>query len=210
MKLPVVNLQGAGQGETEIADQALIRDGKGTQAVHDAVLAYLANQRLGTAQTKQIGDVAGSGKKPWKQKHTGRARAGSFASPLWRGGGIAFGPHPRDYTLKVTHKVKSLAFRKALSERLLAGDVVVVADLALGAHKTKPFAQALAKLTGPDASVLIVAEKVERNLKLAARNLARVTLEPAASVNVYQLLRVDKIVATQGALARLQARMEQA
>ncbi|NQU09307.1 50S ribosomal protein L4 [bacterium] len=209
MKLPVVNLAGTGSGEAEIADQVLIRDGKGSQAVHDAVVAYLANQRQGTAKVKQMSEVAGSGKKPWRQKGTGRARAGSFASPLWRGGGVVFGPHPRDYTLKVPRKVRALAFRKALSERLLAGDVVVVDDLTLADHKTKALAQALAKLAGADASLLLVADKVDRNLRLAARNLARVVIEPADSVNVYQLLRADKIVASTAALARLQARMEQ-
>ena len=99
MKLPVVTMSGQANGEVEFADGLLIKDGKGTQAVHDTVTAYMANQRLGTASTKQISEVHGSGKKPWKQKGTGRARAGSFASPLWRGGGVVFGPKPRDYTI---------------------------------------------------------------------------------------------------------------
>src|SRR6202162_4108618 len=137
MKLPVIDISGAAKGEIEFADALLIKDGKGTQAVHDTVTAYMANQRLGTSKVKQISEVHGTGKKPWRQKGTGRARAGSFASPLWRGGGVVFGPHPRDHSINVPKKVKALAFRKALSERLLAGDVVVVDELNLASHKTK-------------------------------------------------------------------------
>src|SRR5881409_2422599 len=130
MKLTVKDLNGTDQGELEI-QFPLIEDGKGTQAVHDTVVAYQANQRMGTACTKTMGEVAGSGKKPWRQKGTGRARAGSFASPLWRGGGVVFGPKPRSYRKTVTKGTKHLALRKALGERLRAGDVVLVDDLKL-------------------------------------------------------------------------------
>jgi len=206
MKLPVINIKGKAAGEIEFADALLIQTGKGTQAVHDAIVAYRANQRLGTAKTKQMGEVAGSGKKPWKQKGTGRARAGSFQSPLWKGGAITFGPQPRDYSKKITKKTKSLAFRKALSERLLAGDVVVLDDLKLESPKTKEIAAVLAKIA-PKSGVLIVAESVDNNLKLASRNLSEVQVQPADAVNVYELLRFDKIVATKAAFAKLQARV---
>ena len=209
MKLPVINITGKAVGEVEFDDELIIKNGKGSQAVHDAVVAYMANQRLGTAKTKQMGEVAGSGKKPWKQKGTGRARAGSFQSPLWKGGAITFGPQPRDYSKKITKKTKSLAFRKALSERLLAGDVVVLDDLKLEGPKTKSIVAVLGKVA-PKASTLIVAESVDSNLKLASRNLAKVQVEPADAVNVYELLRFDKIVATKGALAKLQARAAKA
>jgi large subunit ribosomal protein L4 len=209
MKLAIVNLAGAAAGEMEIADDLLIKNAKGTQAVHGAVVAYLANQRLGTAKTKQMGEVAGTGKKPWKQKGTGRARAGSFQSPLWRGGAVVFGPRPRDYSLKVPKKLKTLAFRKALSERLLAGDVMVVDDLKLDNHKTKPFVAALKKLASAKTT-LLVSDPVDDNLKLASRNLPSVVVERADSVNVYQLLRFDKIVVTKSALEKLQARMRKA
>ncbi len=207
MKLPVLNLEGAAAGEVEIADELLIKNGKGTQAVHDAVMAYMANQRLGTAKTKQMGEVAGTGKKPWKQKGTGRARAGSFQSPIWRGGAVVFGPRPRDYSLKITKKTKALAFRKALSERLLAGDVVVVNDLKLASHKTKELAGIVRKLTSNSRNALLVADPVENNLKLASRNLPGVQVEPADAVNVYELLRFEKIVATQGAVEKLKGRI---
>jgi large subunit ribosomal protein L4 len=207
MKLPVINMAGQAKGDVEFADELLIKNGKGTQAVHDTVTAYMANQRLGTASTKQISEVHGSGKKPWKQKGTGRARAGSFASPLWRGGGVVFGPKPRDYTINVPKKVKALAFRKALSERLLAGDVVVVDELSLASHKTKDLAGIVAALGGKDKHTLVVTEQVDKNLKLAARNLPNVQVEPVGSVNVYELLRFEKIVTTKAALVKLGTRL---
>src|SRR2546425_4440839 len=175
MKISVINTAGAAKGEIEIADELLIKNGKGTQAVHDTIVAYNANQRLGTASTKQISEVHGSGKKPWRQKGTGRARAGSFASPLWRGGGVVFGPKPRDYSIKVPKKVKALAFRKALSERLLAGDVVVVDELKLGSHKTKEFVAVLDKIA-PSGTALVVTDQTDSNLKLASRNVPDVKI----------------------------------
>src|SRR6266436_6231607 len=138
MKLTIKDTKGNSQGELEVKF-AMIENGKGTQAVHDVVVAYQAAQRMGTACTKTMGDVAGSGKKPWRQKGTGRARAGSFASPLWRGGGVVFGPKPRDFSKKVSRKTRQLALRKALSERLRAGDVVVIDELKLVSPKTKDF-----------------------------------------------------------------------
>ena len=207
MKLPVVTMSGQANGEVEFADGLLIKDGKGTQAVHDTVTAYMANQRLGTASTKQISEVHGSGKKPWKQKGTGRARAGSFASPLWRGGGVVFGPKPRDYTINVPKKVKALAFRKALSERLLAGDIVVVDELKLASHKTKEFASIVAKIGAKNAPTLVVTDQVDGNLRLASRNMPNVQVEPADSVNVYELLRFEKIVTTKAGLEKLGARV---
>src|SRR5437762_12153931 len=127
MKIAIKNIKGKKQGELEVKFP-LVEDGKGTQAVHDTVTAYRAAQRMGTACTKNVGEVAGTNKKPWRQKGTGRARAGSFASPLWRGGGVVFGPKPRDYTKKVNAKTRQLALRKALTERLSAGDVLIVDD----------------------------------------------------------------------------------
>src|SRR5213595_515138 len=136
MKLTIKDTKGNDQGELEVKFP-LIENGKGTQAVHDTVVAYMANQRRGTACTKNVGEVAGTNKKPWRQKGTGRARAGSFQSPLWRGGGVVFGPKPRDFGRKVSKSTKQLALRKALSERLKSGDVVVVDDLILDSPKTK-------------------------------------------------------------------------
>src|SRR5947207_15007684 len=138
MKLAVKDIKGQSQGEVEVKF-ALIENGKGTQAVHDAVVAYLANQRMGTACTKNAGEVAGTNKKPWRQKGTGRARAGSFQSPLWRGGGVVFGPKPRDFGKKVNKATRQLPLRKALSERLRWGDVLVVDQIKLSAPRSREF-----------------------------------------------------------------------
>src|SRR5208337_2572345 len=138
MKISIKNTAGQSQGEFEVKFP-LIENGKGTQAVHDAVTAYRAAQRSGTACTKNVGEVSGTNKKPWRQKGTGRARAGSFQSPLWVGGGVVFGPRPRDFSKKISKKTRALALRKALSERLKAGDVVVVDELKLASPKTKDF-----------------------------------------------------------------------
>src|SRR5258706_3965969 len=117
MKLTIKDTKGNNQGELDVKFQ-IIEDGRGSQAVHDVVVAYNAAQRSGTACTKTMGEVNGTGKKPWRQKGTGRARAGSFASPLWRGGGVVFGPKPRDFRKKVSKTTRLLAFRKAFTERL--------------------------------------------------------------------------------------------
>src|SRR5271165_5293089 len=130
MKLKIQDIKGNSQGELEVKFP-LIENGKGSQAVHDTVVAFNAAQRMGTACTKNAGEVAGTNKKPWKQKGTGRARAGSFQSPLWRGGGVVLGPKPRDFRKKVSRGTKQLSLRKALSERLGAGDVVLLDDLKL-------------------------------------------------------------------------------
>src|ERR1700753_542945 len=130
MKLTVKNIQGKDQGELEVK-VPLIENGKGTQAVHLTVVAFNAAQRMGTACTKNVGEVAGTNKKPWRQKGTGRARAGSFQSPLWRGGGVVFGPKPPGFFKKVNNSTRQLALRKALSERLKAGDVLVVDEIKL-------------------------------------------------------------------------------
>src|SRR5437660_7583174 len=162
MKLTVKDINGRGQGELGVKFP-LSENGKGTQAVHDAVVAYLANQRMGTACTKTMGEVAGTGKKPWRQKGTGRARAGSFASPLWRGGGVVFGPKPRDFGKKVSKATRQLALRKALSERLRAGDVVLLDELKLASPKTKDFVRLLSALE-IKGTALIVAQAADKNL----------------------------------------------
>jgi large subunit ribosomal protein L4 len=205
MKLTIKDSNGNSAGELDV-NFPLVEDGKGTQAVHDTVVAYQAAQRMGTACTKTMGEVAGSGKKPWRQKGTGRARAGSFASPLWRGGGVVFGPKPRDFAKKVSHKTKQLALRKALSERLRAGDVVLVDDLKLASPKTKDFLKILSALE-LKGSALIVAQAADQNLTLASRNVSKVRLRTSESLNTYDLLRPDKLVFTKGAFEQVEARL---
>jgi large subunit ribosomal protein L4 len=205
MKLKIQDIKGQSQGELEVKFE-LITDGRGTQAVQDTVVAYNAAQRSGTACTKTVGEVAGTNKKPWKQKGTGRARAGSFRSPLWRGGGVVFGPRPRDFSKKVSRSTKQLSLRKALSERLSAGDVLVVDDIKLSSAKTKDFVGILSALK-LDGTTLIVAHAADKNLSLASRNVAKVFLTTSETLNTYQILRSDKLVFTRGAFEKVEARL---
>jgi len=205
MKLTIKDIKGNSQGELEVKFP-IIEDGKGTQAVHDAVVAYQAAQRMGTACTKNVGEVAGTNKKPWRQKGTGRARAGSFQSPLWPGGGVVFGPKPRDFTKKISQSTRKLALRKALSERLRAGDVVVLDDLKLGSSKTKEFVGVLSALA-LKGTALIVAQAPDKNLTLAARNVPNVALTTGDSLNTYDVLRPDKLVFTRNAFEQVEARI---
>jgi len=204
MKLTIKDIHGKDQGELEVKFP-LIEDGRGTQAVHDTVVAYQAAQRMGTACTKNVGEVAGTNKKPWRQKGTGRARAGSFQSPLWRGGGVVFGPKPRDFTKKVSHNTKQLALRKAMSERLRAGDVVVVDDLKLGSAKTKEFVGLLSALELKGSALIVAA--ADKNLTLASRNVPDVALTTSDVLNTYDVLRSDKLVFTKNAFEQLEARL---
>src|SRR5215469_7611100 len=205
MKLKIQDIKGNSQGELEVKFP-LITNGKGTQAVHDTVVAYNAAQRSGTACTKNVGEVAGTNKKPWKQKGTGRARAGSFQSPLWRGGGVVFGPKPRDFSKKVSRSTRQLALRKALSERLNSGDVLVVDDFKLGSPKTKEFVGVLSALK-VEGTALIVAHAVDKNLTLASRNVSQVKLTTSDSLNTYEILRSDKLVFTRGAFEKFEERL---
>jgi large subunit ribosomal protein L4 len=205
MKIAIKDLKGKKHGELQVKFP-LVEDGKGTQAVHDTVVAFQAAQRMGTASTKTMGEVNGSGKKPWRQKGTGRARAGSFASPLWRGGGVVFGPKPRDFAKKVSRKTRQFALRKALTERLKAGDVVVVDELKLDSPKTREFAGVLSalELTG---SALFVAHESDKNIMLASRNIPNVKLTTCDALNTYDVLRPDKLVFSRGAFEKVEARL---
>jgi len=205
MKLSVKNTQGKAAGELEVKFE-LIENGRGTQAVHDTVVAYQAAQRSGTACTKTAGEVAGTNKKPWKQKGTGRARAGSFQSPLWVGGGVVFGPKPRSFAKKVNARTKQLSLRKALSERLKAGDVLIVDDLKLASPKTKEIVGVIDALK-VDGTALIISTGANKNLTLATRNLANVDLTTSETLNTYDVLRQDKLIFTRGAFEKVEARL---
>ena len=206
MKLSVKDINGAQQGELEVKFQ-LVEGGRGTQAVHDTVVAYQAAQRMGTACTKTVGEVSGSNKKPWRQKGTGRARAGSHQSPLWAGGGVVFGPRPRDFAKKVNARTKQLALRKALTERLKSGDVQVVADLKLDSPKTKGFTAILSKLD-VKGTALVVDAAIDNNVRLASRNLQGVEVTTADNLNTYQVLRPNKLLVTKSAFEKLEARLK--
>src|SRR5262249_12791044 len=145
-------------------------------------------------------------KKPWRQKGTGRARAGSFQSPLWVGGGVVFGPQPRDFRKKISKNTKQLALRKALSERLKAGDVVVVDDLKLNSPKTKDFVGVISKLD-LKGTTLVVSAGVDKNLSLASRNVEKVALTTSDTLNTYDVLRPDKLLFTKAAFQKVEARL---
>jgi len=204
MKIAIKNIEGKKAGELEVKFP-LIEDGKGTQAVHDVVVAYRAAQRSGTACTKNVGEVSGSNKKPWRQKGTGRARAGSHQSPLWVGGGVVFGPKPRDFAKKVSKTTRALALRKALSARLKAGDVVVVDELKLSSPKTKDFVGLMSTLELTGTTLIIAA--ADKNLTLASRNVPDVALATSDSLNTYDILRPDKLLFTKGAFEKVEARL---
>jgi large subunit ribosomal protein L4 len=194
--------------DAEKAKIELIKDeAKGNQAVHDVVVALQAARRSGTACTKTKGDVALSGRKPWRQKGTGRARAGYFSSPVWVGGGVAHGPKPRDYSKNIPKAVKKLAFRKALSARIALGDILLVESFAVAEAKTRRFVDLL-ESTSPDSrKTLVVSEGFDENTFKAARNVPTAQLARAADVNTEHLLAFDKIILTRGALAQISERL---
>jgi large subunit ribosomal protein L4 len=186
----------------------LIENGIGTQALHETIVAYQANRRAGTHSTKTKATVAGSGKKPWRQKGTGNARAGYKQSPVWSGGGVVFGPHPRDYSKKTNKAVKQLALRKAISSRVNAGEVYLIDPITLDAPKTKNLLAALKDDFDAKTTALLVIEEPNQNLYLASRNHPRLETITGDLVNAEQLLRYDKIFITDGALGKLSARLQ--
>jgi len=159
---------------------------------YDVVKMQLANRRKGSASTKSRNEVRGGGKKPYRQKGTGRARAGSIRSPLWRGGGVIFGPKPRDYGYKVTKKVRKAALRSALTQKLKDGKLMVVDDLGITEIKTKKFVEVMKSLDITRA--LIVVSEQDQNLTLSARNVPNVKVLNAAGLNVFDVLRYDTLV----------------
>jgi large subunit ribosomal protein L4 len=190
---------------TASLDLRVAKEESASHIVHRALVRQLANARQGTASTKTRSEVSGGGRKPWRQKGTGRARAGSNRSPLWRGGGVIFGPKPRDYSLKMNRKERRLALRTAFQGRV--EDLIVVQDFAekLPRPKTKELATAL---TGwgveSGAKVLMIVAERDENVYLSARNIANLRLISASNLNVFDLLAADQIVATTSALAKIQ------
>jgi len=201
MAVKVLTVEAAKAAKIEV-----VENGKYSQVIHDTVTALRANRRSGTASVKTKATVNGSGAKPWRQKGTGRARAGYKSSPVWVGGGVVFGPHPRDYSKKVSKSVKKLALRKALSERIKAGDVFIVDEFAVKEPKTKHFATAIAAIT-EEPKTLVVSAAFDENTYLAARNVQPTLLITAAEVNTEQLLNFRKIVITNDGLAQISERL---
>ena len=186
----------------------LIENGIGTQALHETVVAYRANRRAGTHSTLTKATVSGSGKKPWRQKGTGNARSGYASSPVWSGGGVVFGPHPRDYSKKTNKVVKQLALKKAISTRVNAGEVYLIDPISLAKPKTKDL---VAKFKGElekKTTALFIIEAPDQNLYLASRNHPHLVTVTGDQVNAEQILLCDKIFITEGALGKLSTRLQ--
>ncbi len=200
----VRNWQGEEVGQATL-DLRVAREESAAHIVHRALVRQMTNARQGTASTKTRAEVSGGGRKPWRQKGTGRARAGSIRSPLWRGGGVIFGPKPREYDLKMNRKERRLALRTALSSR--SEDLIVVQDFdsELSRPKTKELVAALARWgVEPEAKVLLILPERTETVYLSARNIAKLKLLAATQLNIYDLLHADKIVTTASAIEKIQ------
>ena len=174
-----------------------------TSLLHAAVVNYLANQRQGTHATKTRGKVRGGSKKPWRQKHTGRARHGTNRSPLWKGGGVIFGPHPRDYSYRMPKKQKRKALKTALSVKFAEGNLVVVDALSFEKPRTKDMIAVLRNFGINDKKVLVVMPDKDENVYLSARNIPRVSVMRAADINTYELLVHEHVLVTKDALEKI-------
>ena len=206
MKLTVFNSDGTTSREQDFAGIPSFEGDKGTQALKEVIVAINANNRQGTHSTKTRGEVRGGGKKPWRQKGTGRARAGSIRSPLWVGGGVVFGPKPRDYSKKINAKVKSLAFSRALFDRASAGEIAVIEQFVVDVKKTKAVNLILGRIA-PAGKVLLVDAPFSKSTAQAARNIERVYLQEAAKLNPVDLAKYKKIIVSTKALETIIARI---
>ena len=214
MELKVQTLSGEEAG-THSVGFSVIEDEKGEQAVHDTVVAFMAAQRSGTAKTKDRGEVSGTGKKPWRQKGTGRARVGYGRNPIWRGGGVAHGPKPRVYIKKLNKKVRDLAVRKAFTERVKDGQVVILDGLKLDKPATAELAKILNALgidprkpvTAKFKSAVLVTGEADNNIALSARNIARVRSTTSDTLTTYEILWPDVLVFTTDGYEKFEERL---
>ena len=200
----VKNWQGEQVGEKSF-DLRVAKEETASHIVHRALVRQMTNARQGTASTKTRAEVRGGGRKPWRQKGTGRARAGSIRSPLWRGGGVIFGPKPRDYNLKMNRKERRLALRTAFASRI--DDLIVVEEFGneFQRPKTKELVQAIARWgSQPESNTLLILSERTENVYLSARNIEKLKLIAADQLNIYDLLHADKIVITASALEKIQ------
>lgn len=207
--MPVVkvkNLNNEEVGELQLSEEVFGAP-LNRPLIYYVLKCYLANQRAGTASTKTRGQVSGSGRKPWRQKGTGRARVGSIRTPLWRGGGTVHGPKPRDWYYQVPKKMRRGATCSVLSERLREGNLIVLENLELPSHKTKEFAAVLDRLGLGQHKTLIVDSLENHNLALSSRNIPTVKHVPPSGVNLYELLVHRQLVLTRQAALELDERL---
>ena len=205
MELPIVDLKGQSVGRLTL-DDSLWGGRVNLRLLDQALHVYRANQRAGTASTKTRGDVSGGGKKPWKQKHTGRARAGSIRSPLWRHGGVVFGPHPRDFSATLPKAIRRRALLESLKGKIVDEELVVVNELSASAPKTKPFA-GLAKTFQVTGRSVIVLDQFHVPTVKSLRNLAHMELRRADDLNALDVLNAQKVLVTKAAFERLAQRV---
>ncbi|MHB9146508.1 MAG: 50S ribosomal protein L4 [Symbiobacteriia bacterium] len=197
-KVTVYNVEGQTVGDLELSD-AVFGAEVNEALLHEAVIRHLANQRQGTSDTKTRAEVAGGGRKPWRQKGTGRARQGSTRSPQWRHGGVVFGPHPRDFRLGMPKQKRRAALRSALSSKVAAGDLVILDSLSIEVPKTKIVVLALSKLNLGGIKTLIVTAGPDSNVYKSTHNLERVAASQVGTLNVYDVLAHAKLVMTKDA-----------
>ena len=201
-KVSVYDMKGKTVGEVELSD-AIFGITPNKFAMHAVVVNYLANQRQGTHSTKTRAEVSGGGKKPWRQKGTGRARQGSTRSPQWRHGGIALGPKPRDYRYSLNKKLRRLAMFSALSSKVANNEFIVVDAIKMDAFKTKTIVEML-KALNTGKKTLIVLDSVDEKVIKSAANIPGVKTAQTNTINVYDLLNADKIVAVKGAVEKIE------
>lgn len=197
----VLNTKGDVVGNIELNDSIFAVE-VNTHVMHQAVVQYLANQRQGTQSALTRAEVRGGGRKPWRQKGTGRARQGSIRSPQWTGGGVVFAPKPRDYSFKLNKKVKRLALKSALTTKVNEGKFVVLDELTLSAPKTKEMAAVLANLKVNKGYVVVAEEN--KPAVIASRNIPTVKTATVGTMNVYDILKYDSVVVTKAAVAKIE------
>lgn len=205
----VRNLEGK-EVDTIKLDERVFNDKISSSSVYQVINAYRASQRQGTASTKTRGDVSGGGKKPWKQKGTGRARVGSTRSPLWKHGGVVFGPHPRDFSFSIPKRIKDQALAFALSEKARTNGIIVLEGLSFAASKTKEGAALMKSLAlGRSAKVLVLVEKMEPAVKRALGNMPNVSLDVAVNATTYDVLAANAVIITKEGLTSLTKRIKE-
>ncbi len=200
-KIALLNIKGEKLKDIKL-DKDIFGIEVNNKVLHDAIILTRASLRQGTHDTKNVSEVSGGGRKPWRQKGTGHARQGSIRSTQWVGGGVPFGPTPRDYSIKMNRKERRLALLSALTDK--ANDMVVVDELNVKTPKTKEFKSILEGLKLDKSKVLIIVDELEENLILASRNLYNVVLISAAEINTYDLIAADKILTTESAIRKIE------
>jgi large subunit ribosomal protein L4 len=204
MELEILTKDGRASGKKITLSSSVFEVTPNDHAIYEAVTAYLANQRQGTHKTKTYGEVSGSGKKLWKQKHTGRARIGAVRSPLWKGGGTIFGPMPRDYSRKLPKQVRQLARRSALSYKAKDAAIRVVEDFSFEKPATKEMAQVMKALELSGKKTLLLVPKTDTNVWKSGRNIPRLNVLEAAKASTYEILDTQILLIQQSALEALE------